>query len=342
MSKTGSSATLTVSTFNDAPGTESIIVLRSADNTLASPALRDTGDNLGEIHFAGHDGTDYAVGAKISVAASAATGSDDMGATIKLQTTPDDSATPTTRLAIDHVGRAFLTAASADSVVDLDAVSGDLLVGTVDGGDQHIAMSDQIIQVKTDGTTAGNLFVQNSGGNLTLGAASSTVTTNGDLTVGASASAVTLNGTVTQPNIPAFRAANTSGGAGYLHNGSVDGLGVMVFGTDSGTGLYDNGNNYNTTSGLFTAPVTGYYYFSITIWKYTSYDNDDNTYWGLSTSNGQARSNHGSKGEDGGGTVAGLFYLDQGDTCSGFVWSNLDVSTWLTALYNSFQGFLVG
>ena len=342
MSKTGSSATLTVSTFNDAPGTESIIVLRSADNTLASPALRDTGDNLGEIHFAGHDGTDYAVGAKISVAASAATGSDDMGATIKLQTTPDDSATPTTRLAIDHVGRAFLTAASADSVVDLDAVSGDLLVGTVDGGDQHIAMSDQIIQVKTDGTTAGNLFVQNSGGNLTLGAASSTVTTNGDLTVGASASAVTLNGTVTQPNIPAFRAANTSGGAGYLHNGSVDGLGVMVFGSDSGTGLYDNGNNYNTTSGLFTAPVTGYYYFSITIWKYTSYDNDDNTYWGLSTSNGQARSNHGSKGEDGGGTVAGLFYLDQGDTCSGFVWSNLDVSTWLTALYNSFQGFLVG
>lgn len=179
MSKTGSSATLTVSTFNDAPGTESIIVLRSADNTLASPALRDTGDNLGEIHFSGHDGTDYAVGAKISVAASAATGDNDMGATIKLQTTPDGSTTPTTRLAIDHVGRTFLTAASADSAVDLDAVSGDLLVGTVDGGDQHIAMSDQIIQVKTDGTTAGNLFIQNSGGNLTLGAASTTTTFSG-------------------------------------------------------------------------------------------------------------------------------------------------------------------
>ena len=169
MSKDGSSATLTVSTFADAPGTESIIVLRSADNTLASPALRDSGDNLGEIHFAGHDGTDYAVGAKISVAASAATGNNDMGATIKLQTTPDDSQTPTTRLAIDHAGHVFITAASSDTTVDLDGVSGDLLVGTVDGGDQHVAISDQIIQVKTDGTTAGNLYLNNTGGEVHIG-----------------------------------------------------------------------------------------------------------------------------------------------------------------------------
>ena len=397
MSKTGSSATLTVSTFADAPGTESIIVLRSADNTLASPALRDTGDNLGEIHFAGHDGTDYAVGAKISVAASAATGDNDMGATIKLQTTPDGSATPATRLAVDHVGRVFLTAASADSAVDLDGVSGTLLIASDDGGDSHMAFSSSRIQTKTDATTATDLLLNYSGGNVTMGGGnnvtwnatnlnlaitSSTAKTpdsnwsgqfqisagtgsaytggiaidNTAMWVGHNSGArdlylatdetarlkIAADGQVTQPNIPAFRVANETGGAGYIYNGSSVGAGVIVFGSDSGTGLYDNGNNYNTTSGTFTAPVTGYYYFSMTIFMYTTYDNDDNRYWGFNSSNGQVISNHGIKGQDGGGTVAGVFYLDAGDTCQGYVFSSLDLYSWRTQNYNSFQGFLVG
>ena len=169
MSKDGSSATLTVSTFADAPGTESIIVLRSADNTLASPALRDSGDNLGEIHFSGHDGTDYAIGAKISVAASATTGNNDMGATIKLQTTPDNSTTPMTRLAVDHAGHVILSAATSDSAADLDGVSGTLLIGTNDGADTHIAISDTRIQAKSDGTTANNLWLNYLGGNVYIG-----------------------------------------------------------------------------------------------------------------------------------------------------------------------------
>ena len=225
MSKDSSSATLTISTFADAAANESLLVLRTADGSMASPALLDSGDNLGEIHFAGHDGTDYAVGAKISVAASATTGNDDMGATIKLQTSPDGSATPSTRLAIDHVGRAILTAATSDQHVDLDGVSGTLLIGTNDGADTHIAISDTRIQAKSDATSHNNLRLNNSGG---------------AVIIGDSTSAVTLNGTVTQPNIPAFRVANTAGGAGYIHNGSVGGAGVIVFPSDSGTGLYDN------------------------------------------------------------------------------------------------------
>lgn len=169
MSKEGSSATLTVSTFADAPGTESIIVLRSADNTMASPALRDSGDNLGEIHFSGHDGTDYAIGAKISVAASATTGDNDMGATIKLQTTSDNSTLPMTRLAIDHAGRVILSAATSDAAADTDGVSGTLLIGTNDGEDTHIAISDTRIQAKSDGTTANNLWLNYLGGNVYIG-----------------------------------------------------------------------------------------------------------------------------------------------------------------------------
>jgi len=112
MSKATSSATLTVSTFADAAGTESLLVLRSADGSIASPALRDNGDNLGEIHFSGHDGTDYAIGAKIRVYASAVTGNNDMPSTMEFQTTPDSSSTPVARLTIDHTGKSTFSGAT--------------------------------------------------------------------------------------------------------------------------------------------------------------------------------------------------------------------------------------
>ena len=416
MSKDGSSATLTVSTFADAPGTESIIVLRSADNTLASPQLRDSGDNLGEIHFSGHDGTDYAVGAKISVAASATTDDNDMGATIKLQTTPDGSQTPTTRLAVDHAGHVFITAASSDSTVDLDAVSGDLLVGTVDGGDQHIAMSGQIIQCKNNGTTAGNLYLNNTGGevhignsatqgkisildngiyrfgentstyiNIKQGSTGSTgqirwtythddiatyatmgivyddratdgwkldagypITIDGKastggavelLSNGTNALNVNSSAVVTQPNLPAFRASNTDTTGGTA-GGLTGGAAVWICNGES----FDNGGNFNNSTGWFYAPVDGYYLLTFTIFMYTSYDNDSNTYFGIYTSNGHIIINHGTKGEDGGHGVSGVFKLDAGDGAAPYKWSGsaYDMTTWRTGSYNQFSGALIG
>tara|TARA_R110002020_G_scaffold132420_5_gene295690 strand:- start:4036 stop:5295 length:1260 start_codon:yes stop_codon:yes gene_type:complete len=147
---------------------------------------------------------------------------------------------------------------------------------------------------------------------------------------------------VTKPSVCAFRVANNTGGAGYIHNGSSTGAGAIIFGNDSGTGLYDNGNNYNTSNGTFTAPVTGYYLFTMSFFKYTTYDNDTNTYWGFNTSNGQMVINHGIKGQDGGTSVSGVFYLDANDTCQGYVFSALDLYSWRTEKYNSFQGILLG
>jgi len=150
------------------------------------------------------------------------------------------------------------------------------------------------------------------------------------------------DGAVQQPLIPAFRAANTTGGAGYIYNGSVSGAGTIIWGSDSGYGLYDNGNNYNTSTGIFTAPVDGYYLFTATIFMHTSYDNDTDCYWGISSSNGIVTTNHGTKGEDGGQTASGVFYLDAGDTAKAYVNSSLDLYSWRTEQYNSFQGILLG
>src|SRR5210317_1931308 len=62
--------------------------------------------------------------------------------------------------------------------------------------------------------------------------------------------ALDVNGVVKQQNIPAFRV--------QLTDGSIAGTGVI----DYNTVLYDNMTSYSTTTGRFTAPVTGHYFFS--------------------------------------------------------------------------------
>jgi len=138
--------------------------------------------------------------------------------------------------------------------------------------------------------------------------------------------------------VPAFRATNTDSSTV-----NVQGAAVWVCDTDSGTGCYDNGNNFNTSTGYFTAPVDGYYHFTWHLFLYTTYDNDSNCYFGLYSSNGSAYTNHGIKGSDGGQQVSAIFYLDASDTCYPYIVSSgLDITSYTGQVYNSFQGILIG
>ena len=147
------------------------------------------------------------------------------------------------------------------------------------------------------------------------------------------------SGEVRKPKLPAFMVHNTdtSGGtAGGLTGGAAQ--------WPCGSETFDNGGNFNTSTGWFTAPVDGYYLLAFTIFMYTTYDNDSNTYFGIYTSNGHIIINHGTKGEDGGHGVSGVFKLDAGDAASPYKWSGsgFDMTTWRTANYNQFSGALIG
>ena len=98
----------------------------------------------------------------------------------------------------------------------------------------------------------------------------------GDITLGggvdgivstANATAITIDnaGIVTKPLQPAFLVGFTTSGTQALGDNTI-----IPFNADSGGALFDQGNNFNTSSYRFTAPVSGLYHFDCTVKKQTS------------------------------------------------------------------------
>jgi len=113
---------------------------------------------------------------------------------------------------------------------------------------------------------------------------------------------------------------------------------TIVFNTKN----FDSGNNYSTSSGLFTAPVTGYYFFSAHMFKFTSYNNSTNTYWGLAASNGyETTTNHGASGSDGGQVISAVFFLSAGDSAYVQIKTSSTMQAFGSSPFNSFTGYLI-
>ena len=67
------------------------------------------------------------------------------------------------------------------------------------------------------------------------------------------------SGYITKPYMPAFQvnsAPSKVSGTNIVYN----------FGNTGGGGAFNNGGHYNNSNGRFTAPVTGYYFFTAGIW----------------------------------------------------------------------------
>ena len=95
-----------------ATGSGALTFAKSRGN-LVTPISVISGDQLGNIVFQGHDGTDLAsTAAWIKAAVDGTPGTDDMPGRLEFLTTPDGSATPSVRMTINNAGNVGIGTAS--------------------------------------------------------------------------------------------------------------------------------------------------------------------------------------------------------------------------------------
>ena len=312
---------LSFESFNDTEANSGRISFYKADGTQASPQAVDDDASLGQLRFYGYDGDSYAYGAFINVLVDGTPGDGDMPTEMQFGVSPDGSEAPVTALKIHPNRKAQFDTPelmiNSGANVTPDANWDGQLSIQADGYQGGIAMDGTAMWVGHN-SAARHIYLA----------------TNETMRVKIDDG----TGILTKPYTPAFRVSKTGSGTE-----GQQGSAVFVCNTASGTGCYNNGNHFNTTTGQFTAPVDGYYFFCWSLFLHTTYDNDTDCYFGIYSSNGSLYTNHGDKGVDGGQTVSGVLYLDENDVAYPYVVSSgLDITSFTGQRYNSFQGFLLG
>jgi len=139
-------------------------------------------------------------------------------------------------------------------------------------------------------------------------------------------------GRVTQPARPAFRAK-------FSASGTLAAVNTLVFNdvTTSGFGLHNVGNHYNTSTGIFTAPIAGVYFFQFNVYQNNTTDTEVDLYVGSqAVGNGRFMATGDSYGTCNNANTLMLSANDQ-------VLVKVQVGTaYYNSTVSSFSGFLVG
>jgi hypothetical protein len=158
--------------------------------------------------------------------------------------------------------------------------------------------------------------------------------TNGISTNGSShALSINSSGIVTKPNQPQFLVNLSAPQTGFTGGGS----GVVLF----NNAIYNVSGSFNTSTGRFTAPITGWYAFSASI--YSTTHNQDQTWWSI---NGNRERSAGMTASTGGqsGGIFDVIRLTANDTIGiiPYFGSNSGVTIGSNVEHTYWRGILIG
>jgi hypothetical protein len=155
-------------------GSGALMVMARSRGTKAAPTVVANADVLGTVIFAGHDGTDFAVGAQIAATVDSTPGSNDMPTKLVLAVTPDGSQTPGAALTINSdKSVTYGTTAALPATAGTTSYDGKVFYAATEASNPGLMPVEYFIclaatNTLTDSTSEQPLLDQTGNGALTL------------------------------------------------------------------------------------------------------------------------------------------------------------------------------